>query len=729
MAKTEDEVVVRLRLADVRRFIEDAKSGERAVKGIDAAVEKAGRTARIQAGPSGGLGALPGMMRGLVTWGARGVAVLGAAGAAVGVYAVKSAASLEQVTMSFETMLHSGKAARAMVGDLQSFATSTPFELAGVEQTTQKLLAFGWTARSVVPTLTAMGNAAAGLGIGQQGMDEIAVALGQMKMKGRVQGDELLQLAEHGVNAYGILQKGLGLDGPGLQKAVQAGKVSAAKAVPMILDGMNAQFRGLMEKQSHTLSGIWSNFHDAAQQGLVKLANPMLPTMKRWLGQAVSYLSDSKGHEGAFSRAARFAPYLAQNIASGRADFAAYNVGEIIGTHKLDPAIEKAVTVAHNLGVIVKNVLVPAAKDLGVVLGPVVLVLEHLDTITGFVVDHSTGFHRAIIGVIGAVVAYKVAVFGINTVLRVHKGISEMILVLKKDEIAVTNAQKVAWYAYRAAVGVAKGALIAVKAVNMAAWWLAQRAGLLAYKTAQMSLIAAQRVWIEMKFWAVIGKAGAAWALAKVKLVAYKVAQVAITAATKAWAVAQWLLNLAMTANPIGLVVIGVVALIAVFVLAYKKIGWFRTGVNAVWGWIKHNWPLVLGFLTGPIGMAVSVILTHWDTIKNGFRDVINWIIGKWNWLADHMPKVSIPGIGDVALPHIPALAAGGTAVQSGAALVGERGPEVVNLPRGASVIPLPRARELGAGDVPDRVTVVQIDGREVMRAMHRAQDDRVARR
>jgi phage tail tape-measure protein len=100
-------------------------------------------------------------------------------------YAVKSAASLEQVKVAFTTLLHSASAANTMVANLQKFAQTTPFELAGVEQSTQKLLAFGFSAKSIIPTLTAVGNAASGLNLGQAGMDEIILALGQTKKKGR----------------------------------------------------------------------------------------------------------------------------------------------------------------------------------------------------------------------------------------------------------------------------------------------------------------------------------------------------------------------------------------------------------------------------------------------------------------------------------------------------------------------------------------------------------------
>jgi hypothetical protein len=74
----------------------------------------------------------------------------------------------------------------------------------------------------------------------------------------------------------------------------------------------------------------------------------------------------------------------------------------------------------------------------------------------------------------------------------------------------------------------------------------------------------------------VLGSVAGAVIALNFALKAYKAIQAAITAATKAWAAVQWVLNAAMSANPIGLVVLAVVALIAVIVLLWKKSSAFR---------------------------------------------------------------------------------------------------------------------------------------------------------
>lgn len=111
--------------------------------------------------------------------------------------------------------------------------------------------------------------------------------------------------------------------------------------------------------------------------------------------------------------------------------------------------------------------------------------------------------------------------------------------------------------------------------------------------------------------------------------------------------------NAVMAANPIGLIVIAIAALVAGFILAYKKVDWFREGVDAmvkavvsalewiidtvhavwntitdVFNWVRNNWPLLLAILTGPFGLAVLAIARNWDTIKSGAQTLIDNIRG-----------------------------------------------------------------------------------------------------
>lgn len=127
----------------------------------------------------------------------------------------------------------------------------------------------------------------------------------------------------------------------------------------------------------------------------------------------------------------------------------------------------------------------------------------------------------------------------------------------------------------------------------------------------------------------------------------------AIAAAVKVWTVAQIALNIAMSLNPIGLIIIAIVALVAGIVLLWNNSEAFRNffigawdmiwgAVKFVWNWVKENWPLLLAILTGPIGLAVLWITKHWDDIKAGASAVWKWIVGRFNALVDFI--TSLPG-------------------------------------------------------------------------------------
>jgi hypothetical protein len=251
-------------------------------------------------------------------------------------------------------------------------------------------------------------------------------------------------------------------------------------------------------------------------------------------------------------------------------------------------------------------------------------------------------------------------------------------------------------------------------------------------------------------------------------ILAIRAGQVAWTAATAAWSAVttvatgvQWLYNAALSANPITLIIIAVVALVAATVILWKKNDAFRAFMTAAWGliwgaiktgwnWLKKNWPLILGILTGPVGIAVVLVQRNFGRITSAGNTALNWfkrmpgqvgralggigriiaapfragfnsVAGYWN---RSVGSVSfgvpdwVPGVGGkgFSFPNMPYLAKGGHVLASGWAMVGERGPEAVHLGAGATVAPLTRG---GAGG--HLVVEVKLPGEsELLRAMRK---------
>ena len=145
-------------------------------------------------------------------------------------------AELEQTRVAFTSMLGSADQANTMIANLQKFAAETPFEMPGVRDAAQQLLAFGYDANEIIPTLTALGNAASGLGRGQDGFNHLAFVFGQIRTTGQLMGQDVMQLAQLGVPVKDILAKNLGLTKEELARIGEQG-IDADIAIKALIDG------------------------------------------------------------------------------------------------------------------------------------------------------------------------------------------------------------------------------------------------------------------------------------------------------------------------------------------------------------------------------------------------------------------------------------------------------------------------------------------------------------
>lgn len=138
--------------------------------------------------------------------------------------------------------------------------------------------------------------------------------------------------------------------------------------------------------------------------------------------------------------------------------------------------------------------------------------------------------------------------------------------------------------------------------------------------------------------------------------------------ATKAWAAAQRVLNFVMGMNPIMRVITLIASLIAIGVTLYNNFESIRNMVDSVWARFKETFP----------GAAQLI-----ETVGSKVSELWNKLKGFWKWLTGGGSGGAAEG-GD-----IPGYATGTRYHPGGPALVGERGPELLNLPRGSQVIPL----------------------------------------
>lgn len=198
-------------------------------------------------------------------------------------------------------------------------------------------------------------------------------------------------------------------------------------------------------------------------------------------------------------------------------------------------------------------------------------------------------------------------------------------------------------------------------------------------------------------------------------------------------------LSAALLACPLTWIVLGIAALAIGLFILYKRSARFREIVQSTFHWIKSHWRLLAVLFGGPLGLAIVVLVNHFKSVKRIAMVVFHWIekiakkIGK---LAKPLGKIAgiagkaggiIGGGANKVEGLLGGLAVGGPVTQSGPYLVGERGPEIVRLPRGAHV----EANGAG-GSTRELVTVpvqLMLDGRLVAESTARVLADRRARR
>ncbi|MCL5105666.1 MAG: tape measure protein [Armatimonadetes bacterium] len=238
-----------------------------------------------------------------------------AAGAAM----LKFAGEMEQSELAFTTLLGSAEKAKTFIKELREFAAATPFELPGLMDSSRKLLAFGFEAKQIIPMMRSIGDAVSALGGGEAEISRVTTALGQMKAKGKVSAEEMMQLAELGIPAWQMLADKIGVTIPEAMKMAEKGQISAAQGIDAVLSGMSTKFAGMMEKQSKTLLGQWSTFKDNARAAMTDLGTAIIPAAQA----ALQALQPLLGMVGKMAQAFAALPGPAQTAVLAFAGMAA----------------------------------------------------------------------------------------------------------------------------------------------------------------------------------------------------------------------------------------------------------------------------------------------------------------------------------------------------------------------------------------------------------------------
>jgi tape measure domain-containing protein len=594
-----------------------------------------------------------------------GTLALLAAGAAVLKLGFNYQSALQQAYVALHPVFKSTQALNTELQYLYRYSAFTPFQFKDVTVAFRQLYAAlkyapgvnnpldlaNKTVKSIVDSLSYAGK------LTPSTLQRASLALQHMAYSGRLTGYAVNQLARDGIPIIPVLNKELGVTGDQLHR------IGAAN-IPVL------QTLEALNKFTATAPG----FRDAAFNQATKTLHGTYTTFKDLLSQA-----SASGSAGTFFGLQGFFKKVDDYIYKGYV-----KRGKTLTMEDFFKGVNQAIS--PNTGIVLNFFYLLQGVMQGV--GLTLLALKY-----------------AIVAILFPLRIFMIGGDGLKWQFRalgIILGVYLTLLLLYKSRLyAVAIAEGIHTIAMRikaAVMLVASVATTAYTLVTESAAFASIALALAEYRATAAILIAAAA----MKGQIILtGIWEAAMGL-------FATATAAATIAVDGFAAAWLTLDVAIP-------ILGWIALAATgFYLLYTRWAAFRHLVDDTLNWAKTHWQLLAPILFGPFGLAAVMITRFLNAILRVAKSVYNWfsghsLIGAFTGLPGaflgHLGLPGLPGskkgggggwtgTAESALRFaggvfgIPGLAGGGLVSRGGLSWVGERGPELLNLPSGASVTP-----------------------------------------
>ena len=192
----------------------------------------------------------------------RGAAVLaayqGTAAALTGLF-IGPAAEMEKFKIQLTNLEGSAEGADKAMAWIMDFAAKTPLQLNETIAAYARLKAFGLDPTN--GSMLALVDTMAATGGGVEQMDGLVLALGQAWTKGKLQGEEAMQMLERGVPVWDLLAAKMGKSSAEVMKLAEKGKLGR-KEIQLLMDALGERNAGAAERISKSWDGIVSNLSD-----------------------------------------------------------------------------------------------------------------------------------------------------------------------------------------------------------------------------------------------------------------------------------------------------------------------------------------------------------------------------------------------------------------------------------------------------------------------------------
>jgi tape measure domain-containing protein len=577
--------------------------------------------------------------------------------------------TMENNRLAFTRFLGSQQAATTELNTLYELARKSPFEFAPLTNTVRQFLAFGFTLEDTNRNLRAMADAVAGFGLGQEAIERATLALGQMRSTGRLLGQDVRQLMQLGLFNPEDFARRVGI---AQSQVFNIGdlNIPAKTGIDAIVAYWEEKFGGASADFAKTFQGQVSTLRDDISKLFGALTLRAFDRLRLEVFPAMDKMINEM-----------------QLAASSGKSFT--DVIAIMDRHLgARGGLLWSFIILRNLlqtaGNIWTQMINPALRQAALLIVPLVISLRFFTDGLRILTGQSHILSYVLGLVIAAFIYYKIAMMA--------AWVWNIRLALAMDYASISAGRQKGFIAL-----LARGMIF----LSRTMWSLAVRS----YRVL-LSAIITTSAWIARET-AILVFQARVLLRSIVTWAAYGAMLAYVRLATLAMTVATWLLNIALDANPIvliaqgvALLVVGLVYLEMRFHLVRKAAVWLWDRMKAFYAWmmdtgrkISHSW------WGKAIGMALKTTP----------------VVG---------PVVQGAGLGLKALQH------GGAVTAAGAFLVGERGPEIAMLPRGAAVSPI----GTGLGDfafpgISIEPAPIYLDKKKVAEAVFSVRLDRAARK
>ncbi|OAI55333.1 hypothetical protein AYO49_05645 [Verrucomicrobiaceae bacterium SCGC AG-212-N21] len=197
------------------------------------------------------------------------------------------AADMEKTEVGMNTIIKNLQVTRGLIAELRSLGAQTPLELPELTGSARSMLGAGWKLGDVVRDLKMFGDVAAGA---QTDLNGLVQVMTQVKGKGRLMADDMMQFSERGVAGLrDALAQAKNIGTEDVAKAMERGEVSLKDLMTAFqrMTGQGGIYFKAMENQSHTTHGLISTLKDKVNEVLLAFTQPINDAIKPFLERSI----------------------------------------------------------------------------------------------------------------------------------------------------------------------------------------------------------------------------------------------------------------------------------------------------------------------------------------------------------------------------------------------------------------------------------------------------------